>query len=162
MHLSEVPGILSEPFSECHISRIYGGGGVNTVLFGKNASWWTFRIFFIFFLLGGGEGGSRRRKGGEGGRVFIENPRRGDQPGEGRGNRGAGRVSVGNWGGGAKYFFSGPKFPPRRFPCFYRFFFSHRGQQTLSLERVKTGIFSVFGCHQVSAKTRVWNSVPRC
>ena len=29
----------------------------------------------------------------------------------GRGERGAGRVSTGNWGGGPKYFFSGPKFP---------------------------------------------------
>ena len=29
------------------------------------------------------------------------------------GGRGAGRVFVGNWGGGGpKYFFSGPKFPP--------------------------------------------------
>ena len=51
---------------------------------------------------------------GGGGTIFIENFRRGGSPGGGGGGRGAGRVFAGNWvGGGGKYFFSGPKFPPR-------------------------------------------------
>ena len=36
---------------------------------------WTFRIFFIFSARGRGRGSPRRREGG--GRIFIENPRRG-------------------------------------------------------------------------------------
>ena len=59
---------------------------------------------------GKGESGATRRvevgfllKSQEGGGV----PRRGG------GGRGAGSVSAGNLGGGSKYFFSGPKFPPR-------------------------------------------------
>ena len=53
-----------------------------------------------------------------GGRFFIENPRRGVST---RGwGRGAGRVSAANrgigGGGGAKYFFSGPKCPPSFLP----------------------------------------------
>ena len=74
-------------------------------------SWRTFRIFVIFFLLGEGEGGVRGARGG-GGSIFIENPTRG---GGFRRGRGAGRVSAANWGiwgGGPKYFFSGPKRPP--------------------------------------------------
>ena len=67
-------------------------------------TWWTFRIFFIFFRSGGGEGAVR----GVGREGFIENPRKG---GGGPRGRGAGRVSAGNSAGGAKYFFSGPKFP---------------------------------------------------
>ena len=43
-----------------------------------------------------------------GGRFFIENPRAG-----GAGGRGPGGCLRGLWGGGAKYFFSGPKSPPR-------------------------------------------------
>ena len=61
---------------------------------------------FIIFLLGGGEGkGESEAPGRGGGRFFIENPRRG-----GVLPRGAGRVSAGNF---AKYFFWGPKCPPR-------------------------------------------------
>ena len=53
------------------------------------------------------------KKGGEGGRFFIENARAGGPPGErGRGGPRDRRVSAGNLGGVAKYFFSGPKFPP--------------------------------------------------
>ena len=71
---------------------------------------------FKFFLLGDGEGPleSEAPRGG-GASIFIENPRRGVS-GRERG-RGAGRVSAANWGiggRGAKYFFSGPKCPPRR------------------------------------------------
>ena len=62
---------------------------------------------FYFFSSGGG-------RVGRGGRsIFIEIPRRGGGFEEGRG---AGKVSAANWGiwgGGAKYFFSGPKCPPR-------------------------------------------------
>ena len=43
----------------------------------------------------------------------MENPRGGGSPVRvGAGGRGAVRVFAGNLGGGAKYFFSGPKFPP--------------------------------------------------
>ena len=68
---------------------------------------------FYFFLLGGGEGGVRgaRRRGG---RLFIENPRRGGGGvlQEGGGPRGQEGVCREFGEGGAKYFFSGPKFPP--------------------------------------------------
>ena len=49
-----------------------------------------------------------------GGRFFIENPRRGVSRGRGaEGARGC-LGELGNLGGrGAKYFFSGPKCPPR-------------------------------------------------
>ena len=78
-------------------------------------TWWTFRIFLIFSARGEGKG-EFEAPGGGGGRIFIENPRRGGSPGRGgEGGRGAGRVSARNsGGGGAKYFFSGPKRPPRR------------------------------------------------
>ena len=82
-----------------------------------------FGYFLFFFCSGEGKGpwGSLRRWEGGGGLVFIENPRRGgffrrggvSQDGGG-GARGTGRVSAGNWGGGAKYIFSGPKFPSRK------------------------------------------------
>ena len=77
---------------------------------------------FYFFLLGGvGKGSPRGREGG-GGAIFHGksqeggggSPRRVEAEG-----RGAGRVFEGNlgiWGGGAKYFFSGPKFPPSLVP----------------------------------------------
>ena len=49
--------------------------------------------YFLFSLARGGEeGGAQGAREGAGGRLFIENPRR-----------------------GAKFFFSGPKFPPRVF-----------------------------------------------
>ena len=73
-------------------------------------TWWTFRILLIFFGSGRGKGESEAPGRGRG-LVFIENPRRGGLPGEG-GGRGACRVSLGNLGAGAKYFFSAPKFPP--------------------------------------------------
>ena len=67
---------------------------------------------FYFSLLGGGRG-VRGRQGG--GSVFIKNPRKGGGGVSHEGVKGAGRVSAGNSGGwgGAKYFFSGPKCPPR-------------------------------------------------
>ena len=67
---------------------------------------------FNFFLLGGGEGGVRGARKGRGVGFFIENPGFSHE-GEGRG---AGRVSAGNFWGGPKYFFSGPKCPPRSGP----------------------------------------------
>ena len=79
----------------------------------SNKSVIKYRIFLIFF--GSGEGRGRPRRREEGGRVFYwksqECGRGVLQDGRGRG---AGRVSAANWGiwGGAKYFFSGPKFPP--------------------------------------------------
>ena len=60
------------------------------------------------FCSGEGNGAVR----GWGGRFLIENPRRG---GGSPGGGGARRGLEGVWrefGGGAKYFFSGPKFPP--------------------------------------------------
>ena len=77
-------------------------------------TWRTFRIFLIFFRLGEGEGGVRGRREGGGYRFFIENPRGGGGVSRRRG-RGAERLSarIGDFGGGgAKYFFSGPKCPP--------------------------------------------------
>ena len=65
---------------------------------------------------GGREGGPRRQKGGEGVGFFMENPRRAgvcQERGGWGGARGAGRVSAGK-GGGANFFFSGPKFPPSK------------------------------------------------
>ena len=72
---------------------------------------------FNFFLLRGGEGGVRSdREGGGSVFFFFEIPGGGgSQEGVG-GGEGPGRVSEGNLGelggGGAKYFFSGPKCPP--------------------------------------------------
>ena len=64
-------------------------------------------IIIFFFLLGRGErgrGSSRPRRRG-GGRLSIENPRRGGLPGE----RGGGgwRLSAGNLGGGGVIFLVG-------------------------------------------------------
>ena len=61
--------------------------------------------YFLFFLLGGVRGAGR----GGGGGFLLKIPGGGVLPG-----RVVGRVFVGNLGGGAKYFFSGPKFPPSR------------------------------------------------
>ena len=69
-------------------------------------SWWTFRIFLIFFCSEGGVRGAGT--GGGGGRIFIESPRRGGGcPGRVR----AGRVSVGNLGGGGLNIFFGAELP---------------------------------------------------
>ena len=76
---------------------------------------------FYFFCSGEGKGvrGARKPVGGVSFFFFSENPRRGgsSQQKGGGGGRGAWRVSAWNLGaeggGGAKYFFSGPKRPPR-------------------------------------------------
>ena len=70
-------------------------------------------IFNFFSARGRGRGSPRRREGG--GNFLLKIPGGGGgSPGwVGAGGRGAGRVFAGNFGGGgAKYFFSGPKFPP--------------------------------------------------
>ena len=73
---------------------------------------------FYFFCSGRGKGESEV-PGGVGDRFFIENPRRGGGGGSGwEGPRGREGVCTGElggdfWGGGVKYFFSGPKCPPR-------------------------------------------------
>ena len=79
---------------------------------GHLIAWWTFRIFFLFSCSGRGWGSLRRHRGGD--RFVTEIPGGG---GFQEGGGGAGRVSAANWGiflggGGAKYFFSGPKRPP--------------------------------------------------
>ena len=69
--------------------------------------------YFLFFLLEGGEGGVRGHWEG-GGRLLIENPRRGggvSWVGEGGGVRGLEGV-CGGMGGGLNIFCSGPKCPP--------------------------------------------------
>ena len=73
-------------------------------------TWRTFRIFLFFF--GSGRGGGVSEAAGRGGvgRFFIECPTRG---GGGEGPGGCLRRIGDFFGGGAKYFFSGPKCPPR-------------------------------------------------
>ena len=96
--------------------RIRGAVKIRELL-SERITWWTFRIFFIFFLLGKGEGGVRGV--GTGGVVgfLLKMPGEGGFSRRGRGLRGWEGVcgKLGNWGGGgrAKYFFSGPKCPPR-------------------------------------------------
>ena len=73
--------------------------------------------YFLFFLLWEGEGGVRGA-GRQGGSVFLlKIPGGGGSPEDGRGPRGREGVcsELGNFrgGGGAKYFFSVPKCPPR-------------------------------------------------
>ena len=74
--------------------------------------------YFLFFLLGeGGRRSPRCRGGGTGDRFFIENPKEGGVSSTG-GAEGPGGClwQIGEFGGGgAKYFFSGPKCPPRIF-----------------------------------------------
>ena len=70
-----------------------------------------FGYFLFFFLLGEGEGESEA-PGGVGDRLFIENPRRRGGGGGAAGAEGPGGC-LRRIGGGAKYFFSGPKRPPR-------------------------------------------------
>ena len=71
---------------------------------------------FYFFCSGEGKGESGATWGGVG--FLLKIPRGGGVSQEGvGGGEGAGRVSAGDLGnlggGGAKYFFSGPKCPPR-------------------------------------------------
>ena len=70
---------------------------------------------FVFFFSGrGGERGVRGARKGAGVGFLLKIPGGGGVlPGEGGGWRGAWRVPVGNLGGGAKYFISALKFPPR-------------------------------------------------
>ena len=78
---------------------------------------WTFRIFLMFFCSGEGKGESEA-PGSGGGRFFLlKIPGGGGGGGSTRRVRGArGWEGVdGEFGGGAKYFFSGPNFPPRFF-----------------------------------------------
>ena len=67
---------------------------------------------FYFFSARGREGPEAPERGG-GGSVFLTkiSGGQGSARREGRGGRGAGRVSAG-MGGGLNSFFSGPKFPP--------------------------------------------------
>ena len=70
---------------------------------------------FHFVPLGGrGRGSPRRRQVGAGVGFLLKMPGGGgNSPTREGGGRGAGRVSAGNFGGGAKFFFfSGPKCPP--------------------------------------------------
>ena len=67
----------------------------------------------ILYFSCSGEKGESEAPGKGGGSVFIENPRRGGggfQEGEGSSGREGVCGELGNffWGGGAKYFFSGP------------------------------------------------------
>ena len=75
-------------------------------------------VFFVFSSAPGRGRGSPGRQGGGGVGFLLKLPGgRGCLPGGGGRGLGAGRVSAGNlgdWGGGgARYFFSGPKCPPR-------------------------------------------------
>ena len=72
--------------------------------------------YFLFFSVRGGGRGVRGARGGwEGIGCLLKIPE-GGGGGVSPGGGGAGRVSAANWGilrgGGAKYFFSGPKRPP--------------------------------------------------
>ena len=70
----------------------------------------------IFFFSAGGRGrGSARRREGGGAIFLLENPKEGgvSRVGEGGGARGREVVCREFGVGGAKYFFSGPKCPPR-------------------------------------------------
>ena len=102
-------------------------------------------IFYFFPVRGGGRGSPRRRDGG-GVDFSLKIPGRGGGLQEGRG-REAGRVSAANLGigrGGPKYFFSGPKRPPR---CFFvrvgMFFASARGRMIFSTSGPPFGNVSV-------------------
>ena len=69
--------------------------------------WWTFRIFFIFFC-----SGSPIRRGGGGGSFFVESPKRGGGGVPGGEGPGGCLRRIGRFGG-ANFFCSGPKCPPR-------------------------------------------------
>ena len=67
---------------------------------------------FLFFSARGRGRGSLRHQEGAGVGFLLKIPGgAGGSPTRGGGG-GAGRVSAGNFGGGPKYFFSGPKCPP--------------------------------------------------
>ena len=86
---------------------------------------------FCFFCSGRGKGESRRRR--RWGIGFLLKSPGGGPPG--REGRGAGRVSAANWGiwgGGAKYFFGGPKCPPRF------------GQTVMRVPRVTGNVYSYY------------------
>ena len=77
--------------------------------------------FFCFSARGGGKG-SRGAGGRWGIGFFLKNPGEGGPPGrEGPKGREGVCSELGNFGGGAKYFFSGPKCPPRYHLSFWRF-----------------------------------------
>ena len=59
--------------------------------------------------------------------------------------------------GGGKH---GPIWQKPASPLFIGFFSLLR-QKTWPLARMKTGIFSFFGCHQVTVKIRVWEQCPK-
>ena len=81
----------------------------------RNYSRCTFRIFFIFFCSGPGERRRRPRRW-PGGPVLIQNRGRGvGFRGGGAGRGMAPGECLWGGGGGAKYFFSGPKRPPSIF-----------------------------------------------
>ena len=66
--------------------------------------------YFLFFFCSGEGKRESEAPGGEGGRFLLKIPGGGVSR---AGGGGAGRVFAGNLGRGAKYFFSGSKFPPR-------------------------------------------------
>ena len=68
-------------------------------------------IFFIFSARGGGRGSPRRQEGGGIGFFFLKSQEGGG--GFQRGREGVCSESGNLGGGGAKFFFSGPKRPPR-------------------------------------------------
>ena len=74
-----------------------------------------FEYFYFFSARGRGRGSPRRQEGAGVGFLLKIPGGRGGSPTRGGGGEG-GRVSAGNFGGGAKYFFSGPKCPPRLSP----------------------------------------------
>ena len=71
-------------------------------------------IFYFSFLLGEGEGGVRGAKRGGEGRFLLKIPGGGGGSRRGRGFPGGLFGAIGEFGGGSKYFFSGPKRPPRK------------------------------------------------
>ena len=80
------------------------------------------RFGYFFFGSGAGKGGEASEEAaGGGGSIKIEGGGgvRGGGVGGGRALEG---MSVGRGGGGAKYFFSGPKCPPRERFCFISVF----------------------------------------
>ena len=81
----------------------------------RKIAWQGYFYIGRFHFFWGGEGGSPRRREGAGRLLIIENPRRGggvSRTGGGGGARGREGVCRELGGGEAKYFFSGPKFPP--------------------------------------------------
>ena len=77
-------------------------------------SWWTFR-YFLFFLLGGGEGESEAPGKGGGSDNLLKIPSLRGGVSQEEGAEGPGGCLQRIWGGGVKYIFSGPEFPPRFF-----------------------------------------------